>query len=519
MIGAILLAADSAPQAAVVGGHGHGGSPTPAGALGLTLALLTTTIVAAAAGLLRPASRLDRRGTTALATTAALGGILSLLFTDASWIPDPMAFLLLVCLGAPVSLAFSRTRPGLSGLTMTALVLTTSVAVGAQAAGLLAVVEPPDAVADTAVLAAFAAVTWLMVCTPTGRRSALVVRVSGIVASVALLAGTAQVIVLGRLDVPVTGQPLLVSAPVGGRAVDLLIVPHRPGPNLVHVGAADVSVGTSPSTMVPATARPGAPGGWALIELAEGRDRLRVEVEGRVGTVSVDPGEEPWDGPDPRDPDAPEYASAVLGQALIDPRVAVPRPSAELTADDAAELGSLMRSLAGRTIEIVGDDSPRSAQATRVLRNQAARHGVTVRDEPTESVTDVVVVAGWTGAAAARRSASRAAEPRSLHLAPWLVTSTLLSTTEVEQTFPLRHAPDDPAVRRHLLALPADFRAAAPTAVAFDTWRTAIRYPTTPTNRRYRMSESPGVPDPEQPGWLRAESLTPAFGASPRPGR
>ncbi|APU15756.1 MULTISPECIES: DUF6239 family natural product biosynthesis protein [Actinoalloteichus] len=500
MTGAPLPAA-AAHLAAAVGGHGHGvGAQTPAGQLGLTIALLATTIVAAAAALLRPASRLDRRGTTALATTAALGGILSLLFTDASWIPDPMAFLVLVCLGAPVSLAFSRTRPGLPRLTSAALLVTTSAAVAAHAAGLFAAVDPPDATTDTAVLAAFAAVAWLVVCTPTGRRSAALVRVTGIVAAIALLAGTAQVVVLGRLDAPLTGEPLLATASVDGRGVDLLIVPHRPGRNLVHVGSADVSVGTSPSTMVRATARPGAPGGWALLELGEGRDRLRVQVGERVGAVSIDPGDQQWDGADLRDPDAPEYVSAVLGQALIDPRVEVPWPASALSTQDAAVLRGLTAALAGRAVSIVSDDSPRAEEAERVVREQAARHGVAVHDELTSSVTDVVVVAGWARAAATLRAMEP--EPTRLrHLAPWLVTWELLST-EVEQIFPLRYRPEDPVFHRHLLALPRDFRPAAPTAVGLDRWLTAVRHPATPTNERYRMSDTSGVPGPDQPGWL-----------------
>ena len=217
-----------------------------------------------------------------------------------------------------------------------------------------------------------------------------------------------------------TGTPVLRVVQLAAGAVPVLVVPNRPGWNLVHVGLAGasvgaaggasdgssvgssggssvgssggvaggvldgVSVGTEPGRLVAVQRRPGASGGWAAVHLPAGRATLLVAHGGRTAELTMDTGEPPAGAapPDLTGPDGPECASAALGRLVagaVQPVASC--PADELLAADASALRGIVRFLAGRgqrAITVVADSSPRSVAAAAVLRSESARAGITV---------------------------------------------------------------------------------------------------------------------------------------------
>ncbi|RKT66969.1 hypothetical protein DFJ66_0135 [Saccharothrix variisporea] len=273
----------------------------PLGFTLLRLVLLVAVTIAAGWALTRPFTTTGPRTRQVVTGAAAAGGVVSLLVADARWLPAPAAAAVLLCVCTPPLL---RDRfPGVARCVVAAVVLT-------AAAAALWFTGPPLAGAHVVLMAGFAGVAWLAVCPPT-----VVVRVVGIGAGVALLASLAQITVAGHLVTPPSGRPVLARVAVGDAPVDVLVVPHRPGWNLVHT-AVPLKVGNSPTALVDAEERPGASGRWVLVWLGEARASLWLERNGTHATMPVDPGKDPWTGPDVRDPEAPEYASAVLASLL-----------------------------------------------------------------------------------------------------------------------------------------------------------------------------------------------------------
>ncbi|MFD1150799.1 DUF6239 family natural product biosynthesis protein, partial [Saccharothrix hoggarensis] len=323
------------------------------------------------------------------------------------------------------------------------------------AAALVAFDGPPLTSANVVVIAGFAGVAWCALCPPT-----VMTRVLGAGLALALLGGLAQVLLAGHLATPEPGRPLLTRA----GAMPLLVVPHRPGWNLVHVPDEPVLVGNAASALVPATSRPAASGRWALVWLEEGRGTLWLDHAGERRTVPVDTGRDPWTGPDVRGADGPEYASAVLGAVLTGRAEDVPWPGERLSDADAASVRELVRSLAGREVALATDTSARSTAAADVARREAAGVGVSI----TPHATETVVLTGWSAAAAHDGPA---------HLAPWLLTPDLLDRPTT-RTVPLGHDPTTPAAQRYLAALADAFPGEAPSQPGLTAWLTGRGEPT-----------------------------------------
>nr|QEO73936.1 hypothetical protein [uncultured bacterium] len=407
--------------------HGHAtAAALPLGFVLLRFVLLIAVTVAAGWALARPfapasSGTLTRRLVTAV---SALGGLVALLVADASWLPGPAAVAVIGGLLAPSLLR--KAMPVLSRCVVAAVAMTT-VAVAMWFTG------PPLAVAHVVLMAGFAGVAWAALCPPTA-----MVRVVGAGTGLALLASLAQVLLAGHLATPATGEPLLTRVRVAGQPVDVLVVPHRPGWNLVHVPDEPVRIGNGPESLVDAEPRAGASGRWALVRMGEGRGTLWLEREGVRATIPVDPGSDAWTGPDVRGAEGPEYAGAVLASVLTGRHTEQPWPA--LTDADAAELRTLVASSPG-PLAVVTDASARSArsaEAERVVRAEAERVGV--RIDP--SARDRLVLGG------------QVVDDDRTRLAPWL------------------RAPDlsSPEARRYQQVLADAFRGEAPSAAGLAAW-------------------------------------------------
>ncbi|CAL9442814.1 hypothetical protein SUDANB95_02268 [Actinosynnema sp. ALI-1.44] len=401
--------------------HGHGGGAVglPLGFTLLRLVLLLAVTLAAGWALTRPFTRTGLRTRQVVTAAAAAGGVASLLVADARWLPAPAAAGVLLCLCTPPLL---RDRfPGVAKCVVALVVLGT-------AAAAVWFTGPPLAGAHVVLMAGFAGVAWVALCPPT-----LMVRLVGIGLGVALLVSLAQITVAGHLVTPPAGRPVLSRVLVGATPVDVLVVPHRPGWNLVHT-AGPLKVGNAPNALVAAEERPGASGRWALVWLGEARASLWLERDGVRATMPVSPGEEPWDGPDVRGPEAPEHASAVLASLLTGRPADQPWPT--LTEADAAALRATVAAVPG-AVAIAGDSSDRSAKAAEVVRAEAARLGKPVQD----TAADVVLLGGRPG-------------PGRVHPAPWL------------------RPPDlsGPEAQRYARALEAAFPGEAPTTAGLTAW-------------------------------------------------
>ncbi|ATE55391.1 DUF6239 family natural product biosynthesis protein [Actinosynnema pretiosum] len=289
------------------------------------------------------------------------------------------------------------------------------------------VAGPPSTAPYLALIAAFAGASWLALCPPT--RAA---RVVGGVFGAVLLAALGHVTASGWLVSPPAGDPLLARAELGGARVDVLVVPHMPGWNLVQTSGAATSVGNAPAALTPTSPVAGQGGRWALVWLPEGRGELWLAGAGARTTVVVDTGTTAWTGRDVRGPDGPDYASAVLAARLAGGRGDLPLP--ELSAEDARALRAEVAAVGG-PLAVRADASPRSAEAAEVVRAEADRLGVPV--DP-----------------AAPRALVLGGEPTGDHLAPWLAPPDLST----------------PTARRYATVLAEAFPDARPTTSGLRAW-------------------------------------------------
>lgn len=200
-----------------------------------------------------------------------------------------------------------------------------------------------------------------------------------------------------------------------------LVLPHRPGANLVHVAQPGVVIEPGHVTAAP---RPGTTGGWAVVQLPEGRSSLKLggtEVQTDTGSAAS--------APDLSGPDGPEGASAMIG-AHLGGRNSATCPADALSEQDAGALRGVVGFLRGRNhpvITLVGDGSARSAAAEQVVRTEAGARGIRVTS-PAEPAGPVVVVAGRAQAAGTVEAVARGTlRARGTYLAPWLLTPALLT--------------------------------------------------------------------------------------------
>jgi hypothetical protein len=304
----------------------------------------------------------------------------------------------------------------------------------------------------------------MVVAVSTGlcRPGAIGGRVVAVGAGLVFTAGTV-IAVLTPAPVPAeTGRPLLRTVALAGQDVPVVVVPQRPGRNLVHVGVPGALVGG-----VSAEERAGAPGGWAVVDLPAGTDVLTVEADGEQVPLRLDL------GPDPAPPalvaglagpDGPECLSAVAGgmvRGVTDLPAACPADA--LSAQDAVALRATVRFLAGRDValHLIADRSGRSTEAAAVVRDAAAAHGLTLVDrlDPADAV---VVVAGWEGGG--RRLTDELFGRSTVggtYTAPWLATGSVLGGRTSAVTT-LDFDPRAVPAQRYL----ADLRAAGATALA-----------------------------------------------------
>jgi hypothetical protein len=197
-----------------------------------------------------------------------------------------------------------------------------------------------------AVVPLLVTLTWFTTTRPAGRARAGELNrlaVGGLVLSFA--AASALAVLPLPPAGPHPGEPLLRPLVLGFRHLAVVVTPMRPGPNLVHIGDAGdagalpsahhaptapvltgtvtVSVagidGVADAHQVPVTARDGAPGGWAVIDIPAGTGSLTVTADGVPGSVPIAVGSAPAEGADARTqqtlagPDGPECVSAALG--------------------------------------------------------------------------------------------------------------------------------------------------------------------------------------------------------------
>ncbi|MFG2622023.1 hypothetical protein ACGFXC_30845 [Streptomyces sp. NPDC048507] len=277
---------------------------------------------------------------------------------------------------------------------------------------------------------------------------------------------------------PVAGGPLLDSLVVGARKVPVLVVPNRPGYNLVAVGAPDAAAGTGRDRLTRGERRPGSALTWVPVELPAGPGRVWVSTGGASAPLAVDTGRAGGGaGPaDVRGADGPECASAAAGAVVGGSTKPLSGcPADRLTQEDAAALRETVAFLAGRgarSLALAEDGSPRGRAAAAEVRTAAARAGLSVGG-PDGGRRPLVVTAGWAGAEAAVRDvAAGRTTAEGTYLAPWLFTAPLLSPS-AGQLIPLRYAPNGPAAVEYLTALGSRLPGEAATAAGYEAWRAA----------------------------------------------
>lgn len=368
-----------------------------------------------------------------------------------------------------------------------------------------------------------------------GPRGATGLAAAGV--AVAFVAWTAAP-ALGRpAELPVPGVPVLASATVGGADVPVLISPHRPGTNLVHLPASagdDVTVGVDGDGFVPAGGRRGAPGRWAEVQLPEGRSEIVVRAGGDEAGIDVDTGSGAGSGPPgATGADGPECATAALGGLVGGARDVLRRCPAEALSDrDERSLRSLVGHLAQREVPAVAlaaDDSPRSRLAARVVRLEAQRHGLPVRTGPVRDAA-LIVVSGWTDA---HTTVQRTAQDQTrgptylygVHLAPWLLTSPVVNSLATT-SLALDMDPRGPNAVEFVVALGGRFGGQRPTLDGYRRWLAAQGRSDAEQNRIYASAQVTAMPmgagEPHAPGmsgigdgagnWIEGAAVVPVTG-------
>jgi hypothetical protein len=299
------------------------------------------------------------------------------------------------------------------------------------------------------------------------------VEVAGLAVAVAFGGVLAATVPTPAPAPPPSGVPLLRSVSVGPTSVPLLVVPHRPGPNLVHTTVPGVSVGVDAQRLTPTAARDGAPGAWALVTLPEGRGRLWVGAGGSLAAVDIDTGHH-RKAADLTGPDGPECAGAALGGLLAGRANPLTRcPADGLTSADGTALRTLVGFLAGREVSglaVLGDGSPRASAAAAVVRAEARRHGLAVTGTA-RAATALVVVSGWSRTTAVLRDPSTSRVPvAGTYLAPWSLAAPVLDAGS-GVLLPLRWDPYGEVPLRYASLVGTVFPGQVPTAAGYAAWR------------------------------------------------
>ncbi|MER5280273.1 hypothetical protein ABT025_31680 [Streptomyces sp. NPDC002809] len=367
-------------------------------------------------------------------------------------------------------------------------------------------------------LAAGAAVFVLLLRYGWLRRRSTVIGVTAAVVAGVVLLGMTVTGKDGREQAATTpGVPLVQQVELSGKRVPVVVVPNRPGFNLVGIGEAQASAGLSPGALTAGTLRPGSSRSWVGVELPEGATTLYVSAGARNGSLEVDTGSRAG-GPAAalRGADGPECAGAAVGAVLAgrdEPLEAC--PADRLTAQDASALRAIVHFLAERgepAIALVEDGSARSRSAAAQVRAAAARKKMKVT-APGRTRRPVVIVSGWTGAETVLRAVGDAATvARGTYLAPWLLSPDLL-TSSAGQVVALRYAPRDAAPNAYLAALSRRLPGELPSAAGYEAWAAERGEEPGALVRLFAASEVnvPGMPAHEHKGaeWLPGGMIIP----------
>ncbi|CAL9537545.1 hypothetical protein SUDANB95_04126 [Actinosynnema sp. ALI-1.44] len=355
--------------------------------------------------------------------------------------------------------------------------------------------------------------------------------VAALAASLAVATGALLVSVTRAEDsglFPDAGTPRLGALALAGKQVPVLVVPNRPGFNLVAVGAPDAGAGTDRDRLIAGERRPGSAHTWVAVDLPAGPSKLWVSAGGATGALDVDTGSDAAPTRAAlRGPDGPECASAVVGALLANGDAADACPSDGLSEADAEALRTTVDFLAGRGergLALVSDESPRGVAAAGEVRSAAQRAGLTVT-APDGTNRPLVVVAGWAGAEAVVRDVDTGAVvAQSTYLAPWLLSSALLRRASGQQ-IPLRYPPRDPAAGDYLAALAARVPGEAPSAAGYLAWHQARgRSVAADPVRLYAVAAAPYMPGMggvtahdhgSTPDWLPGGLIIPVTGPLP----
>ena len=276
-------------------------------------------------------------------------------------------------------------------------------------------------------------------------------------------------------ELPQPGVARLAHTSLGGQDVPVLVTPHRPGPNLVHLpesAGSDITVDTG-GTPVRAVPRPGATGTWAQVDLPAGRSDLVLRSGSDSADVDVDTGDRPGPVTAAGD-DGPECAGAALAGLVAGQRAELTGcPADALQPADADALRSLVDYVRGSGapgISLISDSSPRSRQAADTVRAAAARTGLPVSDAPRQE-NALLVVTGWQRAAE-HLEHSDTTYDYGVHLAPWLLHSKVTAAT-ASSTAPLRFDPRDQRALAYGMTLHGTFPGETPSVAGYEKWLAA----------------------------------------------
>lgn len=372
-----------------------------------------------------------------------------------------------------VAIAVTLALAGVLRLTLSGIGFDRRLYESAFGLALLAVVALPVALTALTVLAARG---------PEAPTQWRVYPIGAVLVAVAFLAWSNAAAIPRPTDLPIAGVPLLRELSLAGKQLPMLVSPQRPGKNLVHFpdsAGSDVVITAEGGPPIRATARPGSTGSWADVDLPSGRSDLLVTRSGARDSIEVDAGTAPGP-PSAAGTDGPECASAALGSLIDDRQGVLTRcPADGLTAQDADALRIVVGFLATNAVPavtIVGDTSPRAAQATEVVRAAATQRHVPVSETPRPDGA-VVVVSGWSTAAGELASVAdlQSRVPTYTHgvyLAPWLLTAPAVKSV-VSSALPLRFDPREERSLRYTISLANRFGGERASAAGFTEWLAA----------------------------------------------
>jgi multisubunit Na+/H+ antiporter MnhB subunit len=287
------------------------------------------------------------------------------------------------------------------------------------------------------------------------------------------------------------GVPVLADLSLKGHHhASVLVVPNRPGYNLVGIGGTgQASVGTDRSELTAGSRQPGSAQTWIGVQLPAGTSRLRVSTDDGVGSLTVDTGRDRSTSPAAlRGADGPECAASAAGAILAgSTRPLTGCPADALSPEDAVSLRSTVRFIAqrgARSVMLAEDDSPRGRAAAATVRAAAREKGLKVTP-PAKTGKPMIVVAGWKGADAVIDSVAKGRlTAQGTYLAPWLLTRPFLSRN-AGQLIPLRYAPRTAGPMAYVAALSERIPGEYPSAAGYAAWQDARHIALSPEVRLY----------------------------------